>query len=200
MSSEAMEASPIPIPNANRLCQGWKINPHGARRYLWCFVHPMPPPTPSPEPISFPYPDRKEGWTVGKTFGEVFLKRLDLLKWTKSMKRAITDNNKSIAECICMQHWEHVKNPDCRGKCVSPNAGGAQLEGESKSSGGGPKLLQEARFCWMVQEALRRTRPQRLGVLQKWGRRRPFSSVQGAGKRKEEGEGPLEVTMVSQLV
>jgi len=80
--------------------------PHGARRYLRCFVRPMPPPIPSPEPIPFAYPDSKAGWTVGKTFGEIFLKRLDPSEWTKSMKKATMDNNQGIAECVCVQHWE----------------------------------------------------------------------------------------------
>jgi hypothetical protein len=80
--------------------------PHGARRYLRCLVHPMPLPIPSPEFIPFAYSDSKAGWTVGKTFGEVFLKRLDPSEWTKSMKKATMDNDQGIAECVCVPHWE----------------------------------------------------------------------------------------------
>ncbi|KAF8325057.1 uncharacterized protein EI90DRAFT_3129123 [Cantharellus anzutake] len=80
--------------------------PNGAQRYLRCFVHPMPLPMPSPEPIPFPYPSGKEGWTVGKTLGEVFIRRLDLSKWSKAMKRATMDTNQAIAECVCVQHWK----------------------------------------------------------------------------------------------
>ncbi|KAF8322941.1 uncharacterized protein EI90DRAFT_3130557 [Cantharellus anzutake] len=43
------------------------------------------------------------------------------------------------------------------------NKNQGSTRGGSESSGSGPKLLQEAQFCWMVQEALRRTWPQRLG-------------------------------------
>ncbi|KAF8342106.1 uncharacterized protein EI90DRAFT_3115980 [Cantharellus anzutake] len=88
--------------------------PHDARRYLRCFVHPMPPPILSPKPIPFTYSDTKSGWTVGKTLGEVSLKRVRPSEWTKSMKKATKGTSQGIAECVCMQHWEQhlIQNVD----------------------------------------------------------------------------------------
>src|SRR5258708_5324799 len=74
------------------------------KRYIKCFVWPIPPPIPSKIPLPFPLSQKQSGWLVNRD-SNISLNPLNSEKWMDEMRKWASQSS-LVMECINARHWE----------------------------------------------------------------------------------------------